>query len=601
MLTASPTLSAEPARDVAQPSGPTPARILFRLVLIGCIIAGCVYTMGPHWTRVMGWGLVDNDDAMRVLQVRDWLQGQAWFDVSQHRLAPPEGGDMHWSRLGDLPLAALMAPLIAIFGVDMGAKYAAFFTPILLGVIYVWIGMRAGVSLGGKPAFLAAIVLMASAPAALSYFLPGRVDHHGLQMILILAAIWGLFSQSRTGALLSGLAIATGICIGLEALPLQIVLIGWVAVRWGLRGQAVAPQTIYFALGFGASLVLLFLATVPSANWTLPINDAVGRGYVVLGLLGGVLLAIAAHLVTSERLLPRALALFGIGLAVLGGIAFFPEIIVPPYGNVDPLLTRLWLNNVIETEPLRTSPLSQILSMATFPVVASLCAGLGLIIAKNDKRELWVLAVLTILVATGMAVFWQSRVAGLATALSSVMVAGVVALIFERFGWVRTLLFIAIVNPIVPGVAGSTIAKQFEAKNKKFLTGGGQGCYTQKSFANLSAKPNGLVIAPIDMGARILLTSQHTVLAAPYHRNNKGNMAAYNFFLLPADQALAHAITLNADYVAICKRSAEVTILSREGPKGLMADMQAGKIPAWLKPLPVPRGSDVLAYQIERP
>lgn len=33
----------------------------------------------------------DPDDAMRLVQVRDWLAGQSWFDVTQYRLSPPAG------------------------------------------------------------------------------------------------------------------------------------------------------------------------------------------------------------------------------------------------------------------------------------------------------------------------------------------------------------------------------------------------------------------------------------------------------------------------------------------------------------------------------
>ena len=42
-------------------------------------------------------------------QVRDWMAGQSWFDVVQHRLNPPLGVDMHWSRLVDAPIAAIMS------------------------------------------------------------------------------------------------------------------------------------------------------------------------------------------------------------------------------------------------------------------------------------------------------------------------------------------------------------------------------------------------------------------------------------------------------------------------------------------------------------
>ena len=47
----------------------------------------------------------DPDDVMRLVQVRDWLGGQGWFDLTQHRVSPPQGVAMHWSRLVDLPIA----------------------------------------------------------------------------------------------------------------------------------------------------------------------------------------------------------------------------------------------------------------------------------------------------------------------------------------------------------------------------------------------------------------------------------------------------------------------------------------------------------------
>jgi hypothetical protein len=575
------------------------ARLIFRLVLAIAVVAGIIHFLGPHWTKVMRWGLEDNDDAMRVLEVRDWLAGQAWFDVSQHRLNPPQGGDMHWSRIADLPLAALTAPLTAIFGMNMGAKYAAFFTPVLLGIVYVWMGARTATSLAGKGAFLPGIILVACAPAALVYFMPGRVDHHGLQMMLIAGALWGLMAGGARAAALAGIAIATAICIGLEALPLQVVLIGWVAARWGLRGDDVKAETLGFGYGFAIALSLLFAATVPMAKWALPVNDAVGRGYVVLGCLGGILLAGAAWGLGKLNLVGRLGVLAFIGVVVLGGVAFFPEIIIPPYGKVDPLLVRLWLENVNETEPLRTTKLSILLSFALFPIFAALSALVGVVLTNGKERDIWILASLAVIVAAGLAIFWQLRVAGLATALSSIIAAAAFAKARERFNWKAALGLVLVVNPIVPALVGSQIARIFEPKKTKYETGGGQNCFREGSFSALASAPNGLVVAPIDMGARILLTTSHKVLAAPYHRNNRGNLAAYQVFLLPQAQAKERVTLLGAKYVAICKRSAEVVILSREAPKGLMADLKANKVPAWLIPLPTPRGSDVQAFQVK--
>jgi hypothetical protein len=585
--------------DEEAPPKVSNARLIFRLILVAAILVAVVQVMGPYWKRVMTWGLEDNDDAMRILEVRDWLHGQAWFDLTQHRLSPPEGGDMHWSRIADLPLAAMMAPLMALFGPEWGAKYAAFWTPLVLAVGYVVLGARTAVGLGGKGAYIPGIVLLACAPAALSYFLPGRVDHHGIQMMLIAGALWGLFIGGARPAALAGLSIATGICVGLEALPLQIVIIGWVAGRWGLRGYVVKDETIGFGLGFAFGLTILFALTVPAGKWALPVNDAVGRGYVVLGFLGGTLLAGGVAISGKFNLAGRLGGLVAIAVIVLSGIKFFPEIIVPPYGKVDPLLLRLWLNNVNETEPLMTTKLSRLVAFALFPIMAALGAIAAIVMTKDKERDAWCLAALAIIVAAALAIFWQTRVAGLATTVSSIVAAAIAAKAFDRFNWRVALIIVLLVNPLVPGVVGAGIARFIEKKPTDVVTGGGQNCYTDASFATLHKSPTGLVIAPIDMGARVLLATSHSVLAAPYHRNNKGNLAAYQLFMMPQALGKSRAAQMGADYVAICKKSAEVIILSREAPKGLMADLQAGRIPNWLEPLATPKGSDVQAFKVK--
>jgi hypothetical protein len=597
------TPAADALNAIQDSNEPPPAvsskRIVFRVILMTAVLVALVVVFAPHFKRVMLWGLEDNDDAMRVLQVRDWINGQGWFDVSQHRLNPPEGGDMHWSRLADLLLAALMAPLMAILGQDLGAKYAAFATPLVAGAVYVWIAARTAKSLGGQGAFLPGIILAAGAPAALSYFLPGRVDHHGLQMTLIAAAIWGLLACTRNTSLWAGVAIAAGIAIGLEALPMQIVLIGWVAARWGLRGSEVRDQTAGFALGFGLAIVLFFVITVPAAKWNLPVNDAIGRGYVVLGCAGGILLAGAAMTVQSANMLLRFGVLGSIGLIVLSGITLFPEIIVPPYGNVDPLLVKLWLSNVSETRPLYATKLSRVVAMALFPALAALGAIVAVFMTKDQERDKWILAALAIIVAAALAIFWQSRTVGLATALSGIVAAAIFAQAFDRFNWKVAVGFALVVNPIIPGIVGTAVVEFFEPKEKRFVTGGGETCANTPYFkALLDVKPS-LVVAPIDMGARIMMSTPHKVLAAPYHRNNKGNLAAYQIFLMSQADAKLRTQSLGAGYVAICKRSAEVSILSREAPRGLMADLEAGRIPSWLKPLPTPKGSSVLVYQVQ--
>src|SRR4051812_35745194 len=75
--------------------------------------------------------LPDGDDYMRLQQVRDLLAGQSWFDLHQYRYVPPVGAPMHWSRLVDIPIAAL----ILIFRPFAGQLIAERITEIVVPLL----------------------------------------------------------------------------------------------------------------------------------------------------------------------------------------------------------------------------------------------------------------------------------------------------------------------------------------------------------------------------------------------------------------------------------------------------------------------------------
>ena len=74
----------------------------------------------------------DPDDAMRLVQVRDWINGQPFLDVSQHRVNPPLGGPMHWSRIVDMPIAGLILLLRPLIGSAAAELAACIAVPLLL-------------------------------------------------------------------------------------------------------------------------------------------------------------------------------------------------------------------------------------------------------------------------------------------------------------------------------------------------------------------------------------------------------------------------------------------------------------------------------------
>ena len=62
-----------------------PSALIYSLVLIGIIVV-MKYAGGP-----VDYVGPDNDDGMRLVEVRDFLNGQGWFDLMQYRLGLGEG------------------------------------------------------------------------------------------------------------------------------------------------------------------------------------------------------------------------------------------------------------------------------------------------------------------------------------------------------------------------------------------------------------------------------------------------------------------------------------------------------------------------------
>src|SRR5262249_15013872 len=155
---------------------------------------------------------LSTDDAMRLVEVRDLLGGQSWFDPTQYRLAPSEGVRMHWSRVIDLPLAALiragdlMLPAARAEAMAMAVWPAALLLVFLAGI-----------------ARLALIFAALMAPV-LQHFRPGAIDHHNAQLaLLVWSLVFALRPQPRDAAL-AGTACALSIAIGVDVAPAIAVL-----------------------------------------------------------------------------------------------------------------------------------------------------------------------------------------------------------------------------------------------------------------------------------------------------------------------------------------------------------------------------------------
>ncbi|MFZ1681604.1 MAG: GtrA family protein, partial [Rhizobiaceae bacterium] len=89
----------------------------------------------------------DNDSMLRLVEVRDLLGGQGWYDLVQHRMGPAGGFEMHWSRLVDAPVAALILIGRALgLPPELAETAAAVLFPLLLAIPALYAIIRTAVA-----------------------------------------------------------------------------------------------------------------------------------------------------------------------------------------------------------------------------------------------------------------------------------------------------------------------------------------------------------------------------------------------------------------------------------------------------------------------
>jgi len=165
-------------------NSPPTADIRVLLIIIWCAIAAAYLFAG--WGRDDG---LSTDDAMRLVEVRDFLAGQGWFDLTQYRLNPPHGVVMHWSRLIDLPLAVLIRAAQIVLPGSGAERLVVTLWPIALLFIFLAGVARLARGLADETAAGPALILAALSAPVLQHFRPGAIDHHNVQLVLL---IWSL-------------------------------------------------------------------------------------------------------------------------------------------------------------------------------------------------------------------------------------------------------------------------------------------------------------------------------------------------------------------------------------------------------------------------
>ncbi|MEY4238409.1 MAG: hypothetical protein RL339_1010 [Pseudomonadota bacterium] len=534
-----------------------------------------------------GYQLPDPDDYMRLAQVRDLLAGQAWFDVTQYCMGLPEGASMHWSRLIDLPLAALILLFDAVLPRTLAELWAMALVPLvwLLPALLALRDIALKLELPRLAAILA-LVLFPLFPLLPGNFAPLRIDHHTAQSVaaLVCGALL-LRTGSRRAALACGLVGAAWVVISLEALPLLAALAGLYGLRWAwTRDRSLA--WFLGALTIGA--IALSLATRPLAELTGTFCDILRPGHIAA-------FGAAAVAATVLPLLPRQTSLRGrlIGLSLVPlaalpiAAAMLGTCAANPFGQLDPLLQTWWYQAVLEGRPIWDQPASMALTLVW--TIALVPAGWLLARQLQLQPARWLL-----LAGYALAAGFYSLLVlreGLAAQLLTIPFAALLlghwlprarAITAAGPRIAATLAVIALCTPTF----GSAMLKPFDRSAGTAGLATADPAMVACDYAALNRLPRGHLFAPLDRGPEILVKTGHTVVAGPYHRNQARMINVVAAFTGDPETAEAIVRRNGATHVVACLSSSEIPTYAQARADNLANRIASGRPPAWLTPVP---------------
>jgi hypothetical protein len=551
----------------------------------------------------------DNDSLLRLVQVRDLLAGQGWFDLHQYRMGPAGGVVMHWSRLVDAPIAATMLAASALTGSAATGEVAALVAwPLFLMAGALFLMLRIARAIGGDFSVLPALTIGGAALHFTGIFVPGSIDHHNVQLVLALAVLAALsLGRGFVSGLVAGSAAALMLAVGMETLPYVAVAGMAVALAYLLQGREQAKKSAGYGTGFSAVGAAAFAATVPPGSWFAAQCDAYSiPQFAIAAIAGAGLAAICFIPLFVGGFRQRLTALTVLGAATVAIVAgFFPQCLADPYAGLDPLFQEFWMRGITEAQPLRTVLANNWAMAASYyatPLIGLAVLGWHLRKYRPELAAIFVGAFL----ATAFAVsVWQVRGAMFSIPLAAIPLAAWVGG-FRRSAAAAagsgqtvkmTLAWLVSLN-VAWSASANAAANALGAPVSPAARDATGTCDNDADYAALAAEPATTVLAISNIGAPILANTHHRALAGPYHRNVVGDLLMLKGFTGSSDEARAIVNASSIGLIAVCRGNDETSALVERSPGGFMAALVSGYPPEWLEKLPQAAGEPLEVYRV---
>lgn len=545
----------------------------------------------------------DTDDLLRALEVRRFLATGAWYDLSFPAVRMPEAYVAPWSRLVDLPYALVAIGLAPLVGLDEATRLSFLIWPCMMALLYGWgavsILRRLAPDVSQLPVSLLLAILLMSVYAIWEYS-PGRIDHHNVQILLLLCLVYGVCRWDRAGGALAGVAVPASVAVGLETLPVLAVALLALVAAWLLDFRGARTMLRSAGAGCATAAVFFALAQIPPAELLTAHNDAWSAPYVLSLVAFGILAAIVPAVLSSDASgVTRMLALGLPGAAVLALILLaYPDLLAGPYPMISGLAKTYWFDRIhqergalifVETQDYR--------SVLLFFAAAATAAGASIKAIRRACDGDPVVAVLVAIAwAAVLVTLFSNRFLRITLAFVPLLLPVAVVNLRSGFAHSRTLMASAAATGclVAATLALSAMvpsrADDYDAFDQLIMN----DCRLS-DFSALKAVAPGRIITPPGLGLQILYRDIPgiSVSSISFHRAAPAMSGALELYMT-SDRTRRKALLDGADHLAVC----HAPVLLKDGDKlPLFRDLLAGKSVPGITP--AARSGDLVIFRID--
>ncbi len=549
----------------------------------------------------------DSDCYMHLIRAQKLWDTGRWYDPISERSNAPYGEELHWTRPFDVLLLAGAAPAAlvrdfpsALFG------WAVIISPVLFAATLLLLPWATRPLLSHDGALLTSLFLVVQLHVFMA-FQPGRPDHHSLLtflFVLSLGCVLRLVLNPYHARWCYGAAVVSAFSIwtSIESTLMTGTLLAALGLLWVVRGDDFLKKLFHYSLGLFVFTWVALLIERPPHNLGAREFDRLsiihGTALGALALLCGIAFVLAGRTRLFTRSTGRLLGSFlGLAALLLLMVVVFPGASRGPLADVNAEVSRVYVRNVAEMQPLLSEDYRLILAV---PLLGGVIICLPMLLwrsLRGPSRAAWIYVSLSLAVFL-LVTFLQRRWMGYVAVLLVLPCLEIVTAAWARLdrqplSFKRSLQKALVLVPFAYFLALSG-ALADAAFNKSNATKHSGDAAIRPICEYLSQTPpwqtrRFRILTHLFWGGEILYRTPHEVVATPYHRNTRGILDAYTVLTADTDdKALEVVRQRQVDLILLCPESDEGRFCYGEKSATFGRRLCNGEIPDWCRRVDLP-------------